>query len=510
MTTTTESSADANPRPVRLRPVHRDQLCWHMLDVERLIEDDHPARAIWEFVGRLDLGAFLQPIGSLESSAGRPAFDPQLLISLWVYAYSRGVGSARELSRRCEYEPAFQWLTGLDSVNYHTLSDFRVAHEQALDELFTQVLGVLNAEGLVTLERVAHDGTKIAAKASQRSFCREERIRDALARAREQVEALKSEVTLESTPRAQQAIQRARTERVSRLELALSEFEKIKGAKRPGYARASKQQTGTSITDPEARIMKQGTGPHYGLNYNVQLSTDAHASVVVSAAVCQSSPDFEQLVPAVEQLEQRLGVRPKQMIVDAGYCSRQNIIELHTRGIDMVGSWSYTDGRVNQRFAKAGVATGFLPSMFEYEQSTDTFRCPAGKLLKQLGVYHRPGRALYRYGAKASDCRQCPSRAQCCSGSVRKYGRALVVTREDPIVSQYRARMQTAAAHQLRRLRGQVAEFTNAWIKEKLGLRRFHVRGLSKVRSETMWAVITYNLQQWIRLRWHPRVSVAR
>jgi len=333
----TESSALA----VRLRPIQRDQLCWHMLDVERLIDDEHPARAIWEFVGRLDLSAFLESIESLESCAGRPAFDPQLLISLWVYAYSRGVGSAREISRRCEYEPAFQWLTGLDSVNYHTLSDFRIMHLQALDELFTQVLGLLNAEGLISLERVAHDGTKVAANAAQWSFSREKRIHDALRRAREQVEVLRSEALTEPNLRAQKAGERARRERVVRLEQALSEFERIKGAKRPAYKKASKQQTGTSITDPEARIMKQGVGQHYGLSYNVQLSTDAHAGVVVSAAVSQMAPDYEHLVPAIEQVGERLGARPKQMIVDAGYSSRQNITSCTREG----WTWSAAGSR---------------------------------------------------------------------------------------------------------------------------------------------------------------------
>src|SRR5690242_11287592 len=107
----------------RLRVVDRAQMCWHVVDVERLIEDDHPARAVWELVGRLDLTSFLSPIGSFEGQAGRPAFDPQLLISVWLYAYSRGISSAREIARRCEYEPAFQWLTRLDVVNHHTLSD---------------------------------------------------------------------------------------------------------------------------------------------------------------------------------------------------------------------------------------------------------------------------------------------------------------------------------------------------------------------------------------------------
>jgi len=153
--------------------------------VERLVEEEHPVCAIWALVGRLDLTRFLAPIGSVLGQAGRPAFDPHLLISLWLYAYSRGLSSAREIARRCEYEPAFQWLTGLEVVNHHTLADFRVVHQEALDELFTQVLAVLSAEGLITLERVLHDGTKVQAQAGQRSFCSPKRIEDHLRLAHE-------------------------------------------------------------------------------------------------------------------------------------------------------------------------------------------------------------------------------------------------------------------------------------------------------------------------------------
>ena len=71
-----------------------------------------------------------------------------------MYAYSQGIASAREVARRCEYDPAFQWLTGLAEVNYHTLADFRVDKQQELDELFTQVLAALSKEGLITLEQV--------------------------------------------------------------------------------------------------------------------------------------------------------------------------------------------------------------------------------------------------------------------------------------------------------------------------------------------------------------------
>ena len=126
----------------------------------------------------MDLSRFYEDIESSVEEGGRPAFDPQLLISLWVYAYSEGIGSAREVARRCEFDPAFQWLTGLEEVNYHTLADFRVEKQEELDELFTQVLAALSKEGLITLEQVMQDGTKIKALASTRSYQGEGTIRE--------------------------------------------------------------------------------------------------------------------------------------------------------------------------------------------------------------------------------------------------------------------------------------------------------------------------------------------
>ncbi len=168
-------AAPVNSARPRVRVVNRSQLTWQMLDVERLIELEHAARAIWELSGRLKLDGFYAPIEAVEGSAGRTPWDPRLLVSLWIYAYSRGISSAREIARRCSYEPAFQWLCGLEEINHHTLSDFRVDHDASLRELFVQVLGVLSSEGLVSLERVMHDGTRIKAYAGADSFRREER-----------------------------------------------------------------------------------------------------------------------------------------------------------------------------------------------------------------------------------------------------------------------------------------------------------------------------------------------
>jgi transposase len=163
--------------PPRFQAVNRQQMVWRSVDVERLVEPEHVVRAIWELVGRLDLTAFAAEVRAVEGRAGRTPYDPHLLISLWIFAYSQGISSAREVERRCAYHPAYQWLTGCEIVNYHTLSDFRVDHRKALDKLFAQLLAVLSSEGLITLEQVVHDGTKVKAAASGQSFHREKTLR---------------------------------------------------------------------------------------------------------------------------------------------------------------------------------------------------------------------------------------------------------------------------------------------------------------------------------------------
>src|SRR5690348_3372509 len=149
-----QSVGRATPSP-RVRSVNRDQMLMREIDVERLIPEDHPARAVWELTGKLELKAFCEQVKAVEGRAGQPRFDPRLMISVWVYGLSRGVNSARELSEWCRWEPGLQWLCAMGTVNYHSLSTFRSAHGEALKQMFIELLGVLTAEGLVELERLA-------------------------------------------------------------------------------------------------------------------------------------------------------------------------------------------------------------------------------------------------------------------------------------------------------------------------------------------------------------------
>ena len=494
------SQENAMSKQPLIRPINRQQMSWRAVDVERLIGEDHRARAIWALVGRLDLKRFYDGIESSAEEGGRPAFDPQLLISLWVYAYSEGIGSAREIARRCEFDPAFQWLTGLEEVNYHTLASFRVEKQQELDELFTQVLAALSKEGLITLEQVMQDGTKIKALASTRSFQRGGTIQGHLERARQRVAEMGDPRNEETRPKAKQAQARARREQQERLESALEELQKLQARK---SGEKAKSETRVSTSDPQARVMKQSDGG-LALSYNAQISTDAAQGLIVGVAVTQQANDSAQLLPAVERIENQLKQTPEQMVADGGYTTRDNIEKMAGRGIDFLGSM----GREEMQ-SGATIPNRLPPSAFVYQPETNRYVCPEGKVLHPQGRRKkRPGLIHYRYEAKAEDCQTCPGKPECCPDN-EKRGRSVMRPEESPVVIAFRRKMASEEAQAQYRRRGRVVEFCHAWIKSKLGLRQFHVRGLLKVQTELLWACLTYNLQQWIRLSRVAPSSVA-
>ena len=485
---------------VRRKEINRQQFLLRPVEVEKLIELDHPARAIWELVGRLNLESFYSEVESVEGVAGRPVWDPRLLISLWIYGYKDGVNSARDMARLCEYHPAYQWLTGLEVVNYHTLADFRTRHKKALDELFIEVLGVLSHEGLITLQRVMHDGTKVKACASDKSFHRKATLQDHLRLAREQIEQMGDSESEELSQRVAKARQRALREKQKRLEEAVKELEQIESSR----LKASEKEARASETDPEARVMLQARGA-YGPAYNVQISTDAHAKIIVGVGVTQST-DAGELEGAVDRVVENLAQKPKQVVVDAGFTNQASLEAMEKKQVDVIGVLAARSGGQNL-LPKRGVTPEFYPEAFRYDAETDSYRCPADKVLKFESEQQLAASLHRRYRAKRRDCKRCAFQGQCCPETKR--GRSLVRSQATPQVLAFQAKMETSEAQAIYKQRAGVAEFPNAWIKDKLGLRQFRLRGLAKVTLESLWACLTYNICQWIRLCWKPRLGQA-
>ena len=311
----------------RLKHANRKQIEMRPADLESMIAKDHPARLIWDFVEQLDLAPLYEQIRAVEGHPGQNAIEPKILMALWLYATPEGVGSARALDRLCKEHDAYRWLLGGVTVNYHTLADFRVEHEEYLDALLTQSVAALMTEGLVTLNRTAQDGMRVRASAGINSFQSRPTLQECLREAEEHVQELREELGSDpaaSSRRQRAARDRARRERSRRVRKALKNLEVLEKQRKKSHKKRSKlKAVKASTSDPEARIMRMPDGG-FRPAYNAQLTVDTETKVVVGVEVT-NMVDQGQMVPMVAQLERRYGQPPQEHIVDDGFVTLQDL-----------------------------------------------------------------------------------------------------------------------------------------------------------------------------------------
>jgi transposase len=308
---------------------NRTQVELYPCDFETLLPPGHAARLVWRFVEGLDLKAFYAAIRAREGHPGRTPIDPRILIALWLYATIDGVGSAREVDRLCQQHDAYRWIRGGVSVNYHTLSDFRVAHQAALNDLLTQSIAALIKRSVITLARVAQDGTRVRAHAGLRSFRRRPTLVEALRVARQQVERTARQDDGAALSRQAAAQARAAAEHLARVEEALAEMPAVEAAKVRNHSKATPR---VSTTDPEARKMKMTDGG-YRPAYNIQFATDVDSRAIVGVAVTNIGSDQAEFVPMLDQVRERTGRAPTAVLVDGGFVMREGITAATAQGV---------------------------------------------------------------------------------------------------------------------------------------------------------------------------------
>jgi transposase len=488
----------------KIKPIQRDQAVWLALDVENLVGAEHKIRAIWDLTGRMDLRELREKIVSSQGEAGQAAEDPRLLISIWIYAFSEGISSSRKVADLLTHEPALMWVAGLRTMSHATLANFRKDHQAVLDKLFVQLLGMLETAGVVKLDQVMHDGTKIRAQAGVDTFRREGKLRENLEKARRVVEQM-GDPDAEETARQRAARQRARTERVERLEQALAELQQLQARQ---DSDEQKPEVRVSLTEPEARMMKHGDNAITPA-YNAQISTDAEKKAIVGAHLSQCSSDSGSLLPALEVIRQNLGRDPRQVVADGGFTNRDTLAALQEREIDFIGSLGDPKARQAAAMKAAGIDEKFAPAFFIFQPETNTLQCPAGQQLAHVGQSGKRGNRYHQYRAEARDCQVCVHQPECCPKNPGKGRMVSRLVSEPPEVAEFRRKMETEEAKQVYRKRGPVAEFPNAWIKEKIGLRKFSLRGMVKAGMELTWACLSYNVMLWIRECWRSQAVAA-
>lgn len=324
---------------VRLQRADRSQVRLEAMDVEALVAADHPVRAVWRFVNGLDLGRLHEGVLAREGHAGRPPIDPAILMCLWMYATIDGVGSARELDRLTRDHNVYRWICGGVSVNYHTLSDFRVGHGAFLDELLARGVAALVTAGVTTLEEVAQDGLRARASAGGGSFRTRGTLEKRLGEARARVERLKAEVSSDPAAGARRraaAAARAAREAEARVTAALDNLAEIEKrreqARKKQGKRVNKQGAPrASLTDPQARVIKMADGG-FRPAYNLQVAMDTASGAVVAVEVSNQGNDKGLAEPMAEHVADRFGAPLKRWLVDTGFASAQTAETLAARG----------------------------------------------------------------------------------------------------------------------------------------------------------------------------------
>jgi transposase len=401
-----------------------------------LVPAQHAVRMVAALVETLDVSGFAEPIKARAGVAGRDATDPGLLVGLWLYACIRGIGSARELARRCAESAAFRWLCGGVTVNHRLLSDFRGDHGAALDELFTQVIASLVDKELVSVSRVSQDGVRVRVSAGAGSFRREERLQKLLAESKQHVEELRrqlenpeSSAGLSTKQRA--ARRRAAKEKQQRLEQAIAQLPELKQKQEEAAQKAGGGKQGQKIrdkeprvstSDAEARVMKM---PNGGFNpaCNVQLASDTESRAIVGVEVSHEGSDSAGLSePMREQVEQRSGGKVDQHLLDGGYLRMADIEHAHEHGVEL-----------------------FVPP--------------------------KPARNLHRRGRELEP----------------KPG-------DSEAVLAWKRRMASAEGKEIYRQRAATSETVNADLRSYRGLTQITVRGLSKIKCVALWCALAYNV----------------
>ena len=494
----------AKAQKPRFIPLNRNQSYWGTIELESLIDANHPARAIWWLTGQLDLSSFEKDIQGREGTAGAPSHSPQLLVSVWVYAYSQGIASARALERMMSHEPGLRWLCADKPINYHTLSDFRCNQKEKLNDLFAKVLAVMAQEGLINLGTLMQDGTKMRAMASKSSFHREATLHDRCQEARALVEELDKQSQQDSgedqDKRRTAARRRAAQERLQRMEASLEELQDRQESVTPG----KREQMRVSDSEPEARKMLHSDGG-FAPSYNVQITTETQSKMVVGIEVVNEVNDTQQLVPALDRVQKQYGSQPQQMVVDGGYATRDNVEAVEGRQVELVAPWKDDESREAGARKVNALELEFAPSQFKPMAEGKQLQCPAGHRLIQIKtrIHHEQTYGVYQ--ARQEDCSNCMHRARCLKEG--EPARRVERVCESEAMKAYLERQQQPAIQELYKTRKTVAEFPQLRFKGNWGLRQFSVRGLAKVNREAIWIALAYNVSQWFRLRWMPRLS---
>jgi transposase len=458
----------------------REQVTLFPERLEDWIGEDHPVRVIDVFVDALNLSdaGFDR---TTPSRTGRPGYHPSILLKLFIYGYMNRVASSRRLEREAGRNVEVMWLTGRLVPDHKTIADFRKDNGPAIRKSCARFVELCRRIGVLAAGTVAIDGSKMkAVNHRDRNFTsgkvklRIEHLERSASRYLEEMERTdrqeQSEATLRKVDRLKEKLARVRQE-VRRLE---------------GIARRLRETPDgqISLTDPDARSMAtygKGTGL---VGYNVQTAVDTETHLIVAHEVTNVVHDRAQLAPTAKAAKAVLNAEELNVIADRGYFNSAELLACDEAGITPTVPRPETSGN-----RKKGM---FVKADFIYDAATDTYACPAGKVLTYRYTREEKGLMHRRYWQ--NDCQFCPLRTRCTTGKERRITR----WEHEHLIEAIYARMD--ANPDLMRLRRCTVEHPFGTIKAWMGATHFQMRKLKNVSTEMALHVLAYNIKRVINM----------
>lgn len=456
----------------------RGQAALFPVVLDDLVPLEHAVRVIDAFVARLDL-AELGFAKAQPASTGRPPYDPGDLLRLYLYGYLNQVRSSRRLERECGRNVELMWLLNRLAPDHKTISDFRRLNAAPFKAVCRSFVGFCAEAGLIGGEWVAIDGSKFQAVASKRSVITASKLEEQLKALDRQVQGYLESLDAadEAEGQSGESDKQAIREALARLQERRADVATTKAVL------AELGQTQHVVGEPEAKLMKTGEGPS-AVAYNVQTAVDAKNKLVVHHELTNEATDKRSLLPMASAAKEALEAETLNVVADTGYSNGQQAKQCEEAGIT-----PYVP--VQRTANNQGEGTYFDRSAFTYEANSDTYRCPAGEVLRRKTINTADRLVFYTTQA----CGGCAIKPQCTAAKQRLVSRHFDEEALERMGERLRQYPQAMA------LRREIAEHPFANLKcGILGNGRFLLRGLSGAGGEMALAVLAYNFRRALNL----------
>lgn len=505
-----------------LQPVfkmyHQRQAMLLPPNLDELIAENQPVRIVDDVLSKIDI----KPLIRQYKTGGASSYHPGMLLKVLVYAYINNIYSSRKIEEALQQNIHFMWLSGMSTPDHNTINRFRGEKLKApLKKIFTQVVHLLAAEGLLSLKELYTDGTKIEANANRYTFVwgnaiktNKEKMKLQLDELWQYAQSIAATEMDDTDPGGFDKIDRKKVEEtIAKIDAALKDKPIDKKVKQKlNYAKnkwpdaldkyearekiIGEGRSSFSKTDPDATFMpmKEDHMKNGQLKpgYNLQISSNEQ--FITHYSIHHATTDSTTLTQHLEDFKTEHKTKPAVVTTDAGYGSEENYAYLQQNEIEAFVKYNQFDREQNSNIQSKRT---FAADKLYYNADQDYFVCPMGQHMESTGTYIRKTstgflQKIKKYSAK--NCTGCPLHGSCHKSQgnrtieINHNLNQLKLQANQKLLSEEGIKKRKQRCHDVEPIFGN--------IKHNHGFKRFMLRGKEKVAIETGLLALAHNLRK--------------